>query len=196
MSKILAAICVAFSYLALAQRASALELPPGKGRETLKKACTQCHDLDSVEQSRRTRADWQSLVDSMKEMGAEATSAEFKEIVEYLILNFGSQKAESAKKAVAIPRLVPWEKNRWKVGQALYRENCTVCHDVNVEKSKKLGPSFYHLFQCEKMPRSNVKPNRPYVAAKIRVGGQLMPAFGQKLTAAEIDTLLDYMQSK
>ena len=196
MSKTLVAIGVAFSSLAMAPWAAAVELPSGKGRETLKKTCTQCHDLDSLTQLRQSRAGWQSLVDSMKEMGAEATPAEFKEIVEYLVLNFGAQQAESAKKAAAIPRLVPWEKNRWKVGQALYREHCVVCHDVDVEKSKKLGPSFYHLFQCAKMPRSNVKPNRPYVAAKIRVGGQLMPAFGQKLTPPEIETLLDYMQSK
>jgi mono/diheme cytochrome c family protein len=46
------------------------------------------------------------------------------------------------------------------------------------------------------MPRANVKPERSHVAAKIRVGGTVMPAFAKKLSAAEIDTLIDYMESK
>ena len=45
------------------------------------------------------------------------------------------------------PPAVPWEKNHLRVGQALYRENCVVCHDIDRPQSKKFGPSFYQLFQ-------------------------------------------------
>jgi mono/diheme cytochrome c family protein len=34
------------------------------------------------------------------------------------------------------------------------------------------------------------------IAGKIRVGGKVMPSFAKKLTSADIDALLDYMQSK
>ena len=96
----------------------------------------------------------------------------------------------------ATTRRPPWEKNHLQIGQALYRENCVVCHDVDRAQSKKYGPSFYHLFQREKMPMANVKPSREYVKVRVKFGGALMPAFRQKLTEAEIDTLIDYMETR
>jgi mono/diheme cytochrome c family protein len=90
----------------------------------------------------------------------------------------------------------PWEKNHLLVGQALYRENCVVCHDIDKPHSKKFGPSFYQLFRQPKMPLSNMKPNRAYIKLRMGFGGALMPAFRAKLTAAEMDTLIDYIESK
>ena len=147
----------------------------------------------------------------MKSNGADGTEAQFTEVLDYLTLNFGKKEDPSAKKAGSTaggaPSLdkppapvvlhsVPWEKNRLKIGQAIYRENCVVCHDVEAESSNKLGPSFYHLFQRDKMPQSNAKPDRMLIAGKIRVGGKLMPSFAKKLTSSDIDALLDYLQSK
>ena len=68
------------------------DLPAGQGRETLKKVCTQCHDIESVPRLRYSRADWTSLVYSMKDMGADATTAELDEIVDYLTANFGKDQ--------------------------------------------------------------------------------------------------------
>ncbi|MEO8098261.1 MAG: cytochrome c [Acidobacteriota bacterium] len=95
-------------------------------------------------------------------------------------------------------RSLPWEKNQQQVGQALYRENCVVCHDIDKAQadSKKLGPSFKQVFQREKMPLANQKPSREYIAVRVRFGGAVMPAFAKKMTPAEIETLIDYMQSK
>jgi mono/diheme cytochrome c family protein len=93
---------------------------------------------------------------------------------------------------------LPWEKNHLQVGQALYRANCVVCHDIDrpQTESKKFGPSFYQLFRRDKMPLAAMKPNRDYVRLRIRFGGAIMPAFAKKLNDGEIDTLLDYLQSK
>jgi mono/diheme cytochrome c family protein len=95
-------------------------------------------------------------------------------------------------------RELPWETNRSQIGQALYRENCVVCHDVDKpqKESKKLGPSFYQLFKRERMPIAQQPPNRAYIATRIRFGGPLMPAFQKKMTSAEIETLIDYMESR
>ena len=90
----------------------------------------------------------------------------------------------------------PWEKNHLRVGQALYRENCVVCHDIDIQQSKKMGPSFYQLFKREKMPLSNAKPNRDYIKVRVKFGGTIMPAFRQWLSDGEIDTLMDYIASK
>jgi mono/diheme cytochrome c family protein len=93
-------------------------------------------------------------------------------------------------------RPLPWEKNRLQIGQALYRENCVVCHDVDKPQSKKSGPSFYQLFKRDKMPIASMKPSREYIKVRVKFGGALMPAFRQWLSDAEIETLIDYMASK
>ena len=90
----------------------------------------------------------------------------------------------------------PWEKKKSHAGEALYRENCVVCHDIDKPESKKLGPDFHQLFKREKMPMSNGKPSRAYIAVRIQFGGTLMPAFRTVLTKAQIETLIDYIQSR
>jgi mono/diheme cytochrome c family protein len=206
-----AAIAIAI----LAPALTAQDLPAGKGRETFRTICTSCHDAETTTNLRNTRGGWIEVIANMKNNGADGTEAQFTEILDYLTLNFGKKDDGSAKKAASstgssaggassldkpvVPvalRPVPWEKNRLKIGQAIYRENCVVCHDVDAEISRKLGPSFYHLFQRDKMPQSNAKPERLLIAGKIRVGGKLMPPFAKKLSSTDIDAILDYLQSK
>jgi mono/diheme cytochrome c family protein len=90
----------------------------------------------------------------------------------------------------------PWDKYRLREGQALYRENCAVCHDIDKAQSKKLGPSFYRLFQRERMPLAKVKPSREYIKVRVQFGGPLMPGFRQRLSAVQMETLIDYIASK
>jgi mono/diheme cytochrome c family protein len=89
----------------------------------------------------------------------------------------------------------PWEK-RAAWGEDLYRENCVVCHDVDRPKSRKMGPSLYHLFKNEKLPLSGGKPSREYVVVKVKFGGQIMPPFIKRLNDAEIAALVTYLESK
>jgi mono/diheme cytochrome c family protein len=199
----------------LAPALAAQDLPAGKGRETFKTICTSCHDAETTTNLRNTRSGWVEVIANMKTNGADGTEAQFTEILDYLTTNFGKKEDGSAKKtgsaagssaasalslerpaAPVVLHPVPWEKNRLKIGQAIYRENCVVCHAVDAGSSAKLGPSFYHLFQRDKMPQSNAKPDRLLIAGKIRVGGKLMPSFAKKLTSSDIDAVLDYLQSK
>ena len=78
--------------------APAQDLPAGQGRETLKRVCTACHDIESIPRLRYSKADWMSLVYSMKDMGADATGPELEQIVDYLAKNFGKGGAATAKK--------------------------------------------------------------------------------------------------
>ena len=202
---------VAIALAMLAPALTAQDLPAGKGRETFKTICTACHDTETTTNLRNTRSGWIEVIATMKSNGADGTEAQFTEVLDYLTVNFGKKDDGSGKKAGSasggaasldkpaapvVLRPVPWEKNRLKIGQAIYRENCVVCHAVEAGSSTKLGPSFYHLFQRDKMPQSNAKPQRTLIAGKIRVGGKLMPSFAKKLTSADIEALLDYMQSK
>jgi mono/diheme cytochrome c family protein len=91
----------------------------------------------------------------------------------------------------------PWEA-RSHVGRDLYREHCAVCHDVDKTKkdSRKIGPSLNHLFQNETLPLSKAKPTRDFVVVKIKFGGQLMPAFMKKMSDAEVNALVNYLETK
>ena len=91
-------------------------------------------------------------------------------------------------------RELPWDKSNGNVGQALYRDNCVVCHDITREESSKIGPSFYRAFQKEEMPASNTVPSRDYFSVLIRFGRPPMPAFRNELTAGELNTLIDYIE--
>ena len=93
-------------------------------------------------------------------------------------------------------RPIPWERDRLRIGQALYRENCAVCHDIDRQQSRKMGPSFYRLFERSQMPIAKMKPSREYIKVRVKFGGPIMPAFRTFLADREIDTLIDYMASK
>jgi len=97
--------------------------------------------------------------------------------------------------AAAQRKTLPWEKSRY-LGQDLYREHCTVCHDIDKKETKKPGPSLHRLFKNEKLPLSGGKPSREYVEVKIKFGGQLMPPFIKKMTDAEIAILIGYLEGK
>jgi mono/diheme cytochrome c family protein len=103
--------------------------------------------------------------------------------------------------AVALPaagrKPLPWEKNS-RIGQDLYREHCVVCHDIDKpwnKASKKPGPSLYRLFQNDKLPLTGAKPSRDYVAVKIKFGGQIMPPFVKRMTDAEVNAVVDYIEA-
>jgi mono/diheme cytochrome c family protein len=98
--------------------------------------------------------------------------------------------------AAADLRPIPWEKNHLLVGQALYRENCVVCHEIDRPQAKKLGPVFYQLFKRPQMPLAHMPPNRGYIKVRIQFGGALMPSFRRWLTDRDIDALIDYIASK
>lgn len=89
----------------------------------------------------------------------------------------------------------PWEKPI-QVGRYLHLENCAVCHEINKPKSAKLGPSLFRLFQNEKLPFSGGKPSVEYVRFKIQLGGDVMPAFVNKLSGDQISKIIAYIQTK
>lgn len=77
----------------------AAELPPGPGRDTLVRVCSDCHGADLVEGQRRTRAQWKALVDDMVARGANSTDDDAKAIIDYLATLLGRvnvNKAEAA----------------------------------------------------------------------------------------------------
>jgi competence protein ComEA len=70
--------------------------PDSKGKATLQKVCTGCHELDVVTTNRFTKTVWQQTVDDMISRGANASDDEVTELVAYLTKNYGQLNINTA----------------------------------------------------------------------------------------------------
>jgi Cytochrome C oxidase, cbb3-type, subunit III len=76
-----------YSYYVLSgQRA---ELPDAPGKAVFEKSCTTCHDGAQAVNMRRTKAEWERVVDDMVARGANGSDQELETIVAYLTKFFG-----------------------------------------------------------------------------------------------------------
>jgi competence protein ComEA len=80
----------------LAVRAPAAELPDGKGKELILRACTGCHKPEEIAVYRFTKNEYHTIVYRMGDRGAQATRPELDTIADYLFENF--PKIEDATK--------------------------------------------------------------------------------------------------
>lgn len=79
------ALCLALSVPV----AEALDrLPPGPGRDTMKKVCSGCHSAENVVGMGKTQEEWGKVVGEMVERGAKGTDDEFNDVVDYLAAHF------------------------------------------------------------------------------------------------------------
>jgi len=76
------------------------QLKPGPGRDTVKASCVTCHSTDYiVRQPRMDRHKWQAEVEKMRvSFGAPISAADAKEMVDYLVKNYGSEVKENSGK--------------------------------------------------------------------------------------------------
>ena len=65
------------------------DLPPGEGRDEIMTHCSDCHGIEKVTSPRRSRAEWQDLVQDMAARNGVATDDDIKVIVRYVVANFG-----------------------------------------------------------------------------------------------------------
>lgn len=63
-------------------------LPPGAGRDVMIRVCSKCHDPELAADQENDGAGWKALVDQMASKGADASDAEFAQIVDYLAKAF------------------------------------------------------------------------------------------------------------
>ena len=67
-------------------------LPAGPGRELMIRVCSHCHAPEVAADQQLDAPGWKSLVDQMAGKGADATEAEFDEIIRYLAGAFPASK--------------------------------------------------------------------------------------------------------
>jgi len=87
--KALFALLPLFVLPALAQNAAIENLPEAKGKPVVEKVCSVCHEATAVAKYRKSKADWQAVIDDMVTRGADASDEEFDTVVTYLVKCFG-----------------------------------------------------------------------------------------------------------
>jgi virginiamycin B lyase len=73
---------------ALILPALAQDLPNGNGRDMVQMICTGCHDLEPITGAGFSRQDWEIVVKSMIDMGADIKPDQVSVIANYLAANF------------------------------------------------------------------------------------------------------------
>ncbi len=72
------------------------QLPEGPGKSAVQKSCGNCHEIEAVIGSRRTRIGWQQTVEDMVSRGAEGSEEEMALVVTYLTNYFGKVNVNTA----------------------------------------------------------------------------------------------------
>ena len=80
----------------LSSRTQAADLPEGKGKELILRACVGCHKPQEIAVYRFTKDEYETIVYRMGDRGAQASKAELDIIAAYLFQNF--PKIEDATK--------------------------------------------------------------------------------------------------
>jgi len=84
----LLALCALFTAAAADPQEVKL-LPEGPAKETVVKACLECHGVANFRKVRKDADGWTDSVQDMVDRGAKATQPEMDAIVAYMVTNFG-----------------------------------------------------------------------------------------------------------
>src|SRR6185437_16773227 len=79
--------------------AHAQTLPQGKGRAEFQRICSACHSVSIATSQRLTHDGWAGVVNDMVSRGAQGTSEELDNIVNYLSANFGPSNPSASNAA-------------------------------------------------------------------------------------------------
>lgn len=80
--------CVILCAGMLSVKAAAADLPDGRGKDLIERACIGCHKADELTAYRFTQSEYHAIVQRMAERGAQATPAELSVIADYLFAHF------------------------------------------------------------------------------------------------------------
>jgi competence protein ComEA len=89
-------LCLLAAFGLLSLGAQADDLPEGKGKELILRACTGCHKAEEIAVYRFTKDEYHTIAYRMGDRGAQATRAELDVIADYLFDHF--PKVEDATK--------------------------------------------------------------------------------------------------
>lgn len=72
-----------------ARRAPDQEPAKDKGAETFNAACSKCHTPERILAARRTRPEWEEILDKMTKLGAQVTDENYDTLMDYVMRHYG-----------------------------------------------------------------------------------------------------------
>ena len=78
-------------------------------------------------------------------------------------------------------------------GRRVFDDNCARCHEAYSTRGLQ-GPSLHRLFKKQYLP-SGAPANDERITSTSLGGRAKMPAFGNTLSRAQLDALLDYLKT-
>jgi Helix-hairpin-helix motif len=78
--------------------AAGFTLPSGPGATEFQTTCVMCHTPERIVGVRRTRIEWEEVLEKMISRGAQITDSNYDPIAEYLLRNFGKANVNRAPK--------------------------------------------------------------------------------------------------
>jgi putative heme-binding domain-containing protein len=118
-------------------------LPEGTGRAAFQRICSVCHSVNLATSQRMTRAEWSGVVGEMVSRGAQGTSEELENIVNYLSTNFGRGTVSppgGAQPSKPAQQLAPLSRLEIAAAKKLIQTNgCLSCHRIG-EMGSYIGP--------------------------------------------------------
>ncbi len=84
-------------------------------------------------------------------------------------------------------------------GAKIFKANCAMCHNAD-KTDAKMGPGLKGLFKNKELPASHKPATEENVREQIMKGSPNakpipMPAFADKLSPAQIDSLIQYLKT-
>jgi cytochrome c5 len=79
------------------QQPAQVTLADGSAKSLVEGGCALCHGLDRVVATKRTKAEWQNIVDRMVFFGSPVSGDQVASVVDYLAANYSPPQTASAK---------------------------------------------------------------------------------------------------
>jgi competence ComEA-like helix-hairpin-helix protein len=79
-----------------AAQAAAAPLPSGPGSDAFQRVCVVCHPPDRIVSVRKTRTEWEEVIDKMITKGAQVTDDNYGPIEDFLLRNYGTVNVNKA----------------------------------------------------------------------------------------------------
>src|SRR5438876_11977624 len=69
--------------------AAAQPLQDDRATKAFVRMCSDCHEPERIQESRRTRGGWEEVIEKMIEKGASGSDQDFDLVLQYLLKNLG-----------------------------------------------------------------------------------------------------------
>lgn len=129
----------AFMLLTISAVGFASDESADEGKRLYEAACTPCHGLAPIEQTRDGRAGWEDTVQKMVVIGTQLNAEEMEVVIDYLYKSYGPGKGDPMRTGV-LPADSPMQVDGTVSGENvvlpegegkhLVQGLCTTCHDL------------------------------------------------------------------